>query len=135
VRFQDGDLFLENGWEPKIIGIQEGDIPSSGAREASVARSTLALILVARVLEIGNLSGMLSSVVSGDIAALVGRAIVNQEQFPSVVSLIEDAEDGFLYEPFSIEERDDYGYQWPIAHVGKSTFSRVENDATPSSCT
>src|SRR5512133_265044 len=118
MRFQDGDLFLENGREPHIIGIQEGDILSCSVREASVARSTLALILVISVLEIGNLSGMLSSVVSGDIAALVGRAIVNQEQFPSVVSLVEDAEDGFLNEPFSIEERDDYGYQWLIAHVG-----------------
>src|SRR5690349_7229899 len=100
--FQDMNLLLEFMWKPNIICIKKSDVFSFGIGDTQIARGAHPPILVGTMLEIVNVVWMLICITVCNRCAVVGRAIVHEEQFPMRISLCEDALDSFLDKPLFI---------------------------------
>src|ERR1051325_3686320 len=82
--------------QPDIIGVQESDILPLSVANAQIARSALATILMARVLEVAHPLRVLCGILPGNSGTLVSGAVVDQQQFPTIIALLEDAFDCLL---------------------------------------
>lgn len=113
-----GDLRAELKREKKIIGVEICDVLAVRARKAEIAGRAHSMILAIRMSKIANLRGHPRRGHPCYFGALVGRAIVDEEEFPVGVVLRENAIDRLLQERLLVQENDDDAHQRRVAHVG-----------------
>ena len=102
-RAQKGDAELEVVRQPLVVGVQESDVLAGRAREAGIAGSRDALVLLANHDHPGIEPG-------DDGRGVVGRAVVDDDQLPILKALSLYAGDGAHDRVGAIVGRYDYRY-------------------------
>jgi hypothetical protein len=107
MRIEDRDLLFKLSGKPNVIGVQERHTRAVGVTDAEVPRCAHPPVCVARVFEIPDLLRKSRGQVHGNRGALVGGAVIHEEQFPIRRCLSEGAGDRIPEEPRSVQEDDD----------------------------
>ena len=94
IRFQDRDLILEGRRPEDVVRIQARDIASSGLVKAQIPGGDQSPVVPSGMAKDCNPPEPLPSEPRGDGGGSVGRAVVDDKQFPGAAGLAEDALDG-----------------------------------------
>ena len=102
---QQADLPRELVRQEDVVRIEECEQLAACLRDAEIARGALAAVGVFRVLEITDAVRPATRIVAGQGRTAIGRAVVDQQQFPLRIGLRHDAVDRFGQETDAVEKR------------------------------
>jgi hypothetical protein len=97
MRLHGGDLVGELIGQPQIVGVDKCRILASRFLQTQIPRTCRAFVCPPWVLEIVNLR-VAGHVVRRQLGRAIRGAVIDNQQFPSWVSLLQDAFDSFSKE-------------------------------------
>src|SRR6266566_6269068 len=104
-------------WQPDVISIKESDIFAFSLGDTEISRGAHAPVFVTGMLQIAYLVRILFCISQSNTMTLVRGAVVDEQEFPVVVGLGEDAFYGFLDESILIQEDNDDRDERSITHI------------------
>jgi hypothetical protein len=102
--------------QPDIVGIQKRDKLTFGVADSQVSTRASAPVAVTIVLEVPYSLGMRTRPLDGHASALIGRAIIHQQQLPAGVGLSQDAGECVREETLCVEKRSHDRNQGRFSH-------------------